>query len=42
MKKSSTNLLLVLRECVRKKGVLARGQNTIWAKVLEILRTVDW
>jgi len=27
---------------VRKKGVLARGQNTIWAKVLEMPRTVDW
>jgi len=27
---------------VRKKGVLARGQNTIWAKVLEMPRTIDW
>jgi len=24
----------VPRHAVRKKGVLARGQNTIWAKVL--------
>jgi len=36
------NYLNYLPPIVRKKGVLASGQNTIWAKVLELTRTVDW
>jgi len=41
MKKSSTNLLLVLKGYVRKKRVLARGQNTILVKALKPTKIAD-